>query len=275
MNSSPIILLRLEGPLQSWGARSRWDVRDTAAEPTKSGVIGLIGCALGYPVGDPRLESLSSSLAFGVRADEPGRILRDFQTVSGFLPTADGRFRHSGVAVGGSLGRIEADPDAIPAIIVSPRYYLEDASFLAAVAPRPEGGIDVAGLQRIRSALRRPAWPLYLGRKACIPTRPILDESGGPYASLEEALQSHPWSWLGAGGRTRSRKTPRRPGAGRTDAGEEIECDAYIEDPNGAMVRMDEVRSNQARHYGPRRVRHLRVRPPLAAAEAVLEGEEE
>ena len=44
----PILFLRLEGPLQSWGIRSRWDVRETQPEPTKSGVIGLLGCALGY-----------------------------------------------------------------------------------------------------------------------------------------------------------------------------------------------------------------------------------
>ena len=42
------LFLRLEGPLQSWGERGRWSVRDTALEPTKSGVIGLIACALGY-----------------------------------------------------------------------------------------------------------------------------------------------------------------------------------------------------------------------------------
>jgi CRISPR system Cascade subunit CasD len=41
------LFLRLEGPLQSWGERARWDVRDTAPEPTKSGVIGLLACALG------------------------------------------------------------------------------------------------------------------------------------------------------------------------------------------------------------------------------------
>ena len=41
------LFLRLEGPLQSWGERGHWAVRDTAPEPTKSGVVGLLGCALG------------------------------------------------------------------------------------------------------------------------------------------------------------------------------------------------------------------------------------
>ncbi|RLI63234.1 MAG: type I-E CRISPR-associated protein Cas5/CasD, partial [Promethearchaeia archaeon] len=29
--------MRLEGPLQSWGLESRWDMRDTGTEPSKSG----------------------------------------------------------------------------------------------------------------------------------------------------------------------------------------------------------------------------------------------
>lgn len=36
-----ILLLRLEGLLQSWGEHSRWDHRDSSDMPTKSGVIGL------------------------------------------------------------------------------------------------------------------------------------------------------------------------------------------------------------------------------------------
>ena len=31
------VLLRLEGPLQSWGTRSRFNHRDTEREPSKSG----------------------------------------------------------------------------------------------------------------------------------------------------------------------------------------------------------------------------------------------
>ena len=37
-----ILLLRLAGPMQSWGTQSRFLVRDTGMEPSKSGVIGLL-----------------------------------------------------------------------------------------------------------------------------------------------------------------------------------------------------------------------------------------
>lgn len=41
------LLMRLAGPLQSWGTTSRFDQRDTGKEPSKSGVIGLMAAALG------------------------------------------------------------------------------------------------------------------------------------------------------------------------------------------------------------------------------------
>lgn len=53
-----LIKLIFSAPLQSWGEDSRWDNRETAASPTKSGVIGMLGCALGYPRGDERLNAL-------------------------------------------------------------------------------------------------------------------------------------------------------------------------------------------------------------------------
>lgn len=41
------LLLRLAGPLQAWGAESKYEIRRTGREPTKSGVIGLLMAALG------------------------------------------------------------------------------------------------------------------------------------------------------------------------------------------------------------------------------------
>jgi CRISPR system Cascade subunit CasD len=67
----PTLLLRLAGPLQSWGSISKFDTRMTNSEPTKSGVIGMIASAMGRS----RSESVSDliSLRFGVRADQTGR----------------------------------------------------------------------------------------------------------------------------------------------------------------------------------------------------------
>ena len=246
----PILLVRLEAPLQSWGARSRWDVRDTETEPTKSGIIGLLGCALGYPMHDPRLETeLDAGLRFGVRVENPGRILEDYQTITDFLPTAQGTYRHSGVRTGASLAKLRADPDATPATIISPRFYLEDAAFLVALEER-HGNHGL--LARCAEAIQRPVWPLYLGRKACAPTRPIFDSFADQYDSIEEALgeNGHRWSWMGAAF-TERRTHPER-----------LTVCVEVEGSGGGAVRQDAMRINPARQYGFRYEARQTVRAP-------------
>ena len=152
-----VLLLRLAGPMQAWGVRSRFTVRSTELAPTKSGVIGMLAAAVGRRRTDP-IEDLIK-LRFGVRKDQPGTVIRDFHTAR----TLDGR-------------------SSMP---LSNRYYLADAVFLAGI----EG--DEALLEGIDEALRHPAFPLYLGRRSCPPTHPV---SLGPReAALLKALRAEPW----------------------------------------------------------------------------------
>jgi CRISPR system Cascade subunit CasD len=127
------LLLRLAGPLQSWGDSSRFTRRETRAEPTKSGVLGLLAAAQGRRRTDPILDL--AELRFGVRIDQPGRLTRDFQTAI--------RWR---------------DGKSMP---LSYRYYLADAVFTAGV----EG--DDSLLRALDAAIQYPVFPLYLGRRAC------------------------------------------------------------------------------------------------------------
>lgn len=133
------LLLTLAAPLQAWGDSSRFVERRTRQEPTKSGVIGLLAAALGRRRTDP-IEDLVG-LSFGVRSDQPGRLVRDFQT-----------------AIDWRTGK------SMP---LSHRYYLADAVFVAAV----EG--DKAVIGGLVDGLRRPAFPLYLGRRSCPPAGPF------------------------------------------------------------------------------------------------------
>lgn len=241
-----VLLLRLEGVWQSWGERSRWDVRDTGSEPTKSGIIGLLGCALGYPMHDSRLENeLDAGIRFGVRIESPGRVVQDYQTITGFLPTAGGGYKHSGVSVGKSLDKLMGNPDVVPATIISPRYYLEDASFLVALEER--AGFD--GLfEKLQAALLNPKWTLYLGRKACVPTRPIYDpQDQNAYENIEDALRNHPWSWLGGCKMLRSHPDT---------------LTVITETMDGELRRQDAVRINQARQYGFRNAHRMTVQTP-------------
>jgi CRISPR system Cascade subunit CasD len=192
------LFLRLEGPLQAWGLRARWGDRDTADAPTKSGVIGLIGCALGLPRDAAELRQHSDALRFGLRVDRPGTILRDYHTTGGGrygnqIHTGGTRF-HDEPYAGGVLspeivkGRIKVKINQStkePETDVSERYYLADASFLAAL----QGPAEL--IARIADALQHPVWPYFLGRKACVPTLPVYDEVG-QYGDLWSALTDRP-----------------------------------------------------------------------------------
>lgn len=155
-----VLLLELSGPLQSWGDSSRYVRRGTRGEPTKSGIVGMLASALGRSREDP-LDDLAS-LEFGVRLDQPGSILVDFQTE-----------RPQG--------------DTKKAMPLSYRYYLSDAKFLVALAG------DADWLKTICDAVSHPVWPLFLGRRSCPPDRPPALGVREEYADVREALSSEAW----------------------------------------------------------------------------------
>src|SRR4030043_150082 len=80
-----VLLIRLCGPMQSWGTQSRFSNRDTELEPSKSGVIGLLCAALGKPRDEreaqipPSINELSA-LKMGVRVDREGAVKCDYHT---------------------------------------------------------------------------------------------------------------------------------------------------------------------------------------------------
>ena len=162
------LLLRLEGPLQSWGVGSRHGQRDTGLEPSKSGVIGLVCAALGRPRSQP-VDDLAA-LRMAVRVDHPGELRTDYHTAgaSGFKRADDHTERQN--------------------VIVSRRVYLCDASFLVGL----EG--DRQPLDEVDAALARPHWPLFLGRKACVPSAPVRMPDGLSDAPLLDALASASWA---------------------------------------------------------------------------------
>ncbi|MBQ9008148.1 MAG: type I-E CRISPR-associated protein Cas5/CasD [Clostridia bacterium] len=149
------LLLRLAAPLQSYGGESKYDVRMTGKEPTKSAMVGLLAAARGRKREEP-LEDLSR-LRFGVRVDQEGTLIRDLHTA-----------------------RTEKTA------YLTTRYYLSDAVFLAGF----ESG-DEDFLATLDTALHHPVYPLFLGRRACPPTLPL--SLGIRPLPLEEALRNEPW----------------------------------------------------------------------------------
>lgn len=149
------VVLRLEGPMQSWGTQGRYSIRDTDTEPSKSGVLGLVGAALGMERDDHDLLERLRSLRMAVRIDRPGRVVRDLHTVGA------GTFRGAPHSMWGRKGET----------VVTHRHYLADAAFTVAL-----GHEDGAFVARIAEALQNPVWPLFLGRRSCAPSVPVFTE---------------------------------------------------------------------------------------------------
>lgn len=232
--SDHVLVLRLAGPLQAWGSSSRFNRRGTDERPTKSGVIGLLAAAQGRRREDP-IEDLVE-LRLGVRVDQPGRLLRDYHTVSDLrgmpLPS-------SGLAASG-----RPKPTSPKKLThVTQRFYLQDAVFV----------IGVGGSQEVISALmtamRRPAFPLALGRRACVPAQPLVipgDADGSPWpGGLVDVLGTVPWQ---AG-----------PAARRAVGGTAVTLPASVDDPDGDDLVNDVPQSFEPGRRGmrTRRVRHL------------------
>ncbi len=168
----PTLLLRLVGPMQSWGATSRFDERDTGKEPSKSGVVGLLAAACGIDRENWTDLKPLTRLRLGVRHDRPGTPKRDYQTAGcsreDTIIRADGTLSKDGV--------------------VSQRHYLADAAFLVALETD-----DGSLLEEVHAQLRDPIWLLFLGRKSYLPSEPIWMKDGVQNAPLQEILARWPW----------------------------------------------------------------------------------
>lgn len=189
------LLLWLEAPLQSWGVDSKFGRRDSLYFPTKSGVAGLLLCALGAS-GEQRellgkLATLRQTVVSYARVKKTKQsevhkidrepLLRDFHMVgSGYneddswetllIPKkSDGR-----KAVGGGTK-------------MTYRYYLQDARFAVAL----EVPDELAG--KFAEALQNPTYDLYLGRKNCVPTdfvyRGIFENEESALKKADEIMQ--------------------------------------------------------------------------------------
>ncbi len=210
------LLIRLSAPMQSWGTQSRFTVRDTGLEPSKSGALGLLCAALGIDrEDDDRLQPLTS-LRMGVRADREGLLQVDYHTAKD-VRMANGKTKDTEL---------------------SNRYYLANAVFLVGLESE-----DLPLLERIQTALQKPVWALFLGRKSFVPGEPILLEDGlRKGETLEQALKDYPCLC--------------KP--------EKEKLRVVLEDKDGSIVRTDQPLSfsRERRKFAPRRVSVTFYEPP-------------
>lgn len=159
MSSNNIYLaLRLEGPLQSWGFDSQYNRRNTGLMPTKSAIAGICCAALGLSRGGEEEQNFLALFrtvhmtAIAIpryikKKELPVRRLQDYHTVQNTRR---------------ANGSINND------CVLTHRQYLADAAF----------GVILKGesrlLSEIAAALAEPKWGIWLGRKTCIPSAPVL-----------------------------------------------------------------------------------------------------
>lgn len=194
-----ILLLRLEAPLMSFGGLAVDERRVTEPMPGLSMLTGLLANALGWHHGQgDDLNRLQARLDVAVRCDRPGRPLRDYQTVDlgqDFLLkgwTTRGEPEGRGGASGAGTH-------------IRLKDFWADAAYTVALTLHPAD--ESPTLDDLEEALERPARPLFLGRKACLPSRPLVggslaDGTDWPdrshAATPEQALREAP-SWADDG----------------------------------------------------------------------------
>lgn len=171
------LALRLEGPLQSWGFDSQYNRRNTGLMPTKSAIAGMCCAALGLDRGSDGERNFLTSFADtkmtaiaippnGGRKELPVRRMQDYHTVQNTRRAS---------------GAINKD------CVLTHRQYLNDARF----------GVVLAGerslLSHLATALKDPVWGVWLGRKTCVPTAPVLAGlTGTETAALQLLIGEQP-----------------------------------------------------------------------------------
>jgi CRISPR system Cascade subunit CasD len=173
------LLFRLYGPLAAWGDIAVGEYRPSFAHPGKSAIIGLLAAALGIRRDEEeRQKSLAESCPFAVRVDSMGVLLRDYHTTQ--VPSAKKGVVHY-------TRRSELATDNLNTILSS-RDYRCDAAYTVAITVADRSPYTV---QQLASALLKPVFTLYLGRKSCplsLPLQPQVISA----ETLRDALESVP-----------------------------------------------------------------------------------
>ncbi len=157
------LALYLRAPLQSWGASSKFGDRGTLDAPTRSGLLGLLAAACGIDKNDEARDrewlARAEKLSVAVLAFRRGDRMPDYHTVGGGFDEKDPwRKRMIPISADGKNRRTN----------VTHRDYLADSVFGAVLSG------DDALIDEMATGLADPVWGVWLGRKNCIPTEPIL-----------------------------------------------------------------------------------------------------
>jgi CRISPR system Cascade subunit CasD len=156
------LLIRLQAPLIAFGGETIDNYGVIRDFPALSMVTGLLANALGWDRGDDTLHNrLQERMVMGARLEANGERLVDFQTAQ--LQANDKGWTTRGVVEerAGGAGSYSGPH-------LRYRHYHADMNVL--VALRLKSAEDAPTLDDLAAALDKPARPLFVGRKNCLPT---------------------------------------------------------------------------------------------------------
>jgi len=162
------LVFQLYGPMASWGQPAVGGDRATHMSPTRSAILGLLGAALGIKREEAdRLQALHQSVQVATKQLTPTSLLRDYHTSQ--VPARNNKYVYRT-----RKNELLDEPKDKLNTILSTRDYRCDGLWVVALSLTETATVTLDALQ---SALIRPVFTLYLGRKSCpvsAPLRPLL-----------------------------------------------------------------------------------------------------
>lgn len=175
-----IVILRLEAPMMSFGAPIVDNFGKIQPYPSLSQITGLLANALGYRHEDYDLIShLQNNLIYSVCCIRSGEQITDYQTVDlgqDFMVGTGWTTRNRVEERGGASSK---------ATHIRYRSYWADSSYLVAIRLKTKDSVNVAMLSE---AIQRPARPLFIGRKCCIPSVKLFASESESASSMEALI---------------------------------------------------------------------------------------
>ena len=170
--STEFLVLKLKAPMQSWGGHTYEDKRHTEDFPVFSSLVGLIGGCLGYDRADSdKLSVLSKSIDTASRLD-----YREVKYTDDYGDEKSYQLPFSKMidfqTIGWVNGVLQVSGDIRKDLVVSLHEYLCDAEFTVTVRVLDRSYLLMSTLV---GAVKRPIYSPFLGRKCCIPTRPVFE----------------------------------------------------------------------------------------------------
>ena len=161
------LVLRLEAPLMAFGGETIDNYGVIRWFPSASMLTGLLANALGWRRIERKLhQHLQDRLIFAARIDrEPagGVRLQDFQTAA--INNKERSWTTRGYPEGRTGGTFQNHL----------RYRDYWADMCVTIALRLNHAEDSLTLDELAEALKKPARPLFIGRKPCLPSRRLFD----------------------------------------------------------------------------------------------------